>query len=60
MSEEDYQKWQKQVLDECFRVLAPEGSMIYQHKNRIKKEFRYRLMSGYLKQNLLLNKKLSG
>jgi site-specific DNA-methyltransferase (adenine-specific) len=37
MPEVDYQKWQKQVLDECFRVLTPEGSMIYQHKNRIKK-----------------------
>ena len=37
MLEKDYQKWQKQVLDECFRVLTLEGSMIYQHKNRIKK-----------------------
>jgi len=36
MPEVDYQKWQKQVLNECFRVLSPEGSMIYQHKNRIK------------------------
>ncbi len=37
MLETDYQEWQKQVLNECFRVLTPKGSMIYQHKNRIKK-----------------------
>ena len=36
MLENDYQKWQKSVLDECFRVLSVDGSMIYNHKNRIK------------------------
>ena len=37
LSEEDYQNWQLKVLEECFRVLKKDGSMLYQHKNRIKK-----------------------
>ena len=36
MSEEQYQKWQIEVLVECFRVLKDDGSLIYNHKNRIK------------------------
>lgn len=36
LKEEEYQKWQIQVLEECFRVLKDSGSLIYQHKNRIK------------------------
>lgn len=36
MKEEQYQKWQIEVLNECFRVLKEGGSMIYNHKNRIK------------------------
>jgi len=37
MPEQDYQKWQIEVLNECFRVLKNNGSMMYQHKNRISK-----------------------
>lgn len=37
MPENDYQKWQVKVLNECFRVLKNNGSMMYQHKNRISK-----------------------
>ena len=36
LPEEDYQNWQVEILQECFRVLKSEGSMMYQHKNRIK------------------------
>jgi len=36
MKEADYQKWQLSVLNECFRVLHDNGSMFYNHKNRIK------------------------
>ena len=35
VSEEDYQKCQVNVLDECFRVLKDDGVMFYNHKNRI-------------------------
>lgn len=37
LPENQYQDWQIRVLDECFRVLNDTGSLIYNHKNRIKK-----------------------
>ncbi len=37
MPENEYQEWQKQVLKECFRILKEDGSMFYNHKNRIRK-----------------------
>ena len=36
MPEELYQQWQKEILNECFRLLGPNGSLIYNHKNRIR------------------------
>jgi modification methylase len=36
MPEELYQQWQVDVLNECFRILKPTGSLFYNHKNRIK------------------------
>lgn len=36
MPEMEYQEWQIKVLTECHRVLKPNGSMFYNHKNRIK------------------------
>jgi len=36
MLEQDYQGWQIEVLKECHRVLKDTGSLIYNHKNRIK------------------------
>lgn len=36
LSESEYQNWQIKILIECFRVLKEEGSLIYNHKNRIK------------------------
>lgn len=37
LSEEEYQEWQINVLKGCFRVLKKDGSMFYNHKNRIHK-----------------------
>lgn len=37
MNEQDYQNWQTEVLKECHRVLKKDGSMFYNHKNRIHK-----------------------
>ena len=37
MPEQEYQNWQVDFLNECFRVLKPTGSLFYNHKNRIKK-----------------------
>jgi len=36
MPEELYQQWQVEVLNECYRVLKDDGSMWYNHKNRIR------------------------
>ena len=36
LPEKDYQEWQIEVLQECYRVLKETGSLIYNHKNRIK------------------------
>lgn len=33
--ENEYQKWQIEILNECYRVLKKDGSMFYNHKNRI-------------------------
>lgn len=37
LTEEDYQRWQVEILEECFRVLKDDGVMFYNHKNRIVK-----------------------
>lgn len=37
MNEEDYEQWQIDILNECFRVLKNNGSMFYNHKLRVKK-----------------------
>lgn len=34
MDEDEYEKWQIDVLNECFRVLKKDGSMFYNHKER--------------------------
>jgi modification methylase len=36
LPEKDYQEWQVKVLQESYRVLKETGSLIYNHKNRIK------------------------
>lgn len=35
LPEEEYQKWQKDIIKECLRVLRKEGSIFYNHKPRI-------------------------
>lgn len=37
LPEDEYQKWQIDILTECYRVLKNDGSMFYNHKNRIVK-----------------------
>ena len=37
MDEDEYEKWQIEILNECFRVLKDDGSMFYNHKIRVKK-----------------------
>ena len=35
MKEDDYEQWQIEILDECFRILKDDGSVFYNHKNRL-------------------------
>jgi modification methylase len=35
MDEQKYQNWQIDIINECIRVLKPDGSFFYNHKNRI-------------------------
>ena len=37
MKEEDYEQWQVEILNECYRVLKEDGSIFYNHKNRLNK-----------------------
>lgn len=32
MQPEDYEKWQRSIIEECIRVIKPEGSIWYNHK----------------------------
>lgn len=34
MNEEDYRMWQIEVLNECYRIIKPTGSIFYNHKIR--------------------------
>lgn len=44
MLESEYENWQIEILQECFRVLKKNGSMFYNHKNRI---FKGEIVSPY-------------
>lgn len=37
MKEDEYEQWQIEVLNECYRVLKDDGSIFYNHKNRLYK-----------------------
>lgn len=37
MDEAEYEQWQIDILNECFRVLKDDGSMFYNHKVRTRK-----------------------
>jgi site-specific DNA-methyltransferase (adenine-specific) len=41
MPEDEYQAWQVQLLNECHRVLTPDGSLFYNHKPRRHKNRAY-------------------
>lgn len=58
MPEEDYQAWQIDVLKECHRVLKSTGSMIYNHKNRIKGGVQITPYSWILKTHFLVKQEI--
>ena len=38
MEWEEYKKWQLDILNECYRVLKPNGTLFYNHKDKFKNE----------------------
>lgn len=58
MKEEDYQKWQIEFLNECFRVLKEDGSIFYNHKVRIKDKIAIHPIEWLLKTNLVLKQEI--
>lgn len=59
MKETDYQEWQIKVLNECFRILKPEGSMFYNHKVRIKQGVAIHPLEWVLKSNFILKQEIT-
>jgi len=58
MPEKDYQNWQIRVLNECFRVLKDEGSLMYQHKNRISKGIQISPYEWIFKTNFIIKQEI--
>ena len=58
MNEKEYQDWQAKVLNECFRVLKKEGSMIYNHKNRIKEGIQITPYEWILRTNFIVKQEI--
>jgi modification methylase len=61
--QEEYEEWQKLVLRECIRVLKPEGSIFYNHKQKIvqhKSFFPHKWLDEFnIRQMIVWNRKNS-
>lgn len=58
MNEFEYQKWQIDVLNECYRILKGNGSMFYHHKNRIKNGVQIAPYQWLLKTKFIIKQEL--
>ena len=58
MPEDEYQQWQTQILNECHRVLKPEGSMFYNHKNRLHNGKTYTPYEWLLNTNFIIRQEI--
>ena len=58
LPEEQYQKQQIQFLNECFRILKEDGSIIYNHKNRIKNGVQITPYEWILKSNFIIKQEI--
>jgi len=58
MKELDYQYWQVKVLNECFRILKEDGSMLYNHKNRISKGVQITPYQWLLKTDFIIKQEI--
>lgn len=58
MKELDYQAWQVEVLNECFRILKDDGSILYNHKNRISKGIQITPYQWILKTDFIVKQEI--
>lgn len=58
MPEPEYQNWQLKILNECYRILKPDGVMFYNHKNRIKKGVQISPYEWLTKSDLYIKQEL--
>ena len=58
LAEDIYQDWQTKILNECFRVLGEKGSLMYQHKNRIKNGIQISPYEWIFKTNFIIKQEI--
>lgn len=58
LPEEDYQQQQVEVINECLRLLKPDGSIFYNHKIRVWGRKASHPMSWILKSNAILHQEI--
>lgn len=58
MDEEEYQNWQIKVLNELHRIVNDTGSLLYQHKNRIREGLQITPYQWLLKTDWLVKQEL--
>lgn len=58
LPEPEYQEWQTNVLNEVQRILKPDGSLFYNHKNRIRKGRQISPYEWILNSNLVVKQEL--
>ena len=58
LPEAEYQEQQLQFLNECFKVLKKTGSLIYNHKNRIRKGIQLSPYEWIFKSNFIVKQEI--
>jgi len=58
LPEEEYQKWQIEFLNKCFNILSTNGSIWYNHKNRIKNGIQITPYEWILKSKLIVKQEI--
>lgn len=58
MKEDDYEEWQIEILNECFRVLKEDGSVFYNHKNRLYNNSVYSPYKWLYKTKLIIRQEI--
>ena len=58
MPEELYRQWQLEILNECYRVLKDDGSMWYNHKNRIRQGVQLSPYEWLLKSKFIIKQEI--